>query len=383
MTSVKSADRTDHQEDFMPGKHTTRDPHTARRVGVSALGIAGVGAAVALAAAIPATASASHQASAAHHVSDKHREAEKRHANEKHHNRHLVVRGIVAGHHHRTVTVFAKTAKVGAKTRHNERIEVHFAHSAHGRTKIPTGDHFRILATGTASRHVFTVRHNQHETITPAPAALFFGTVKAVNANLLTVSENDRDDGDHHDGNDNDGEHHGNGNDRVSPADHSPGGPGDNDNEGPGHSITVDDTTATITVDGASGTIAVGDTVAVLGEASHDTVVASTIYAFTTAPSFMRGKVQQVNGDTVTIRDDGNTSTVSLTGVPLAINGDVGATPSQLVVGDKLLLVGPVDAGTGRVTPEVAFAFNHHDDHPCGDNDEHHGNHGGDGGIDG
>lgn len=340
----------------MPAKFPTGASRSARRASVAALGIAGVGAAVALAAALPATEAAAHPADAAHHAAG------------KHHHRHLVVNGVVAGHHHRTVTVFARTVKAGATTRHNERIELHFAHSAHGRTKIPTGDHFRIVATGTGSKRVFTIRHNHHETVSPAAAALFFGTVKAVNANRLTVSVNDRDDGDHHDGNDNDGEHHGDGDDRVSPSEHSPGGPGDNDNDGPGHTIAVDDTTAAITVDGARA-IAVGDTVAVLGEASHNTVVASTIYAFTTAPSFMRGKVQQVNGDTVTLRENGTTSTVSLTGVPLAINGDVDATPSQLIVGDKLLLVGPIDAGTGQVTPEVAFAFNHHDDHPCGDND--------------
>jgi hypothetical protein len=357
----------------MPGKYQSRATRSTRRALVPALGIAGVGAAVALAAAIPATAAGAHPAGAAHH------------AREKHHSRHLLVKGLVVGHHHRSVTVFAKTARVGAKTRHNERVEVHFAHSAHGRTRIPIGDHVSILATGTASKHVFTIRHNRHETVTPSPATLFFGSVTAVNGTLLTVSENDRDDGDHHDGNDNDndGEHHGGDNDRVSPADHSPGGPGDNDNEGPGHTITVDDSAATITVDGASGTIAVGDTVAVLGEASHDTVVASTIYAFTTDPSFMRGKVQQVSGDTVTLRDDGNTFTVSLSGVPLAVNGDVGAAPSQLMVGDKLLLVGPLDSSTDQVTPEVAFGFNHHDDHPCGDNDEHHGHHGHDGGLDG
>jgi hypothetical protein len=52
------------------------------------------------------------------------------------------------------------------------------------------------------------------------------------------------------------------------------------------------------------------------------------------------------------------------------------------MVGDKLILVGTVDTDTGVLTPELAFAFNHHDDNPCGDNDggEHHG---GDGGSDG
>lgn len=347
---------------------------SAPRAIMPSLAIAGIGAALAVAAAMPAAAiaSAPHHASSAHHVSS------------THHNQHLVVKGLVAGHHGRTLTVFAKTTKVGAKTKHNQRIKVTFARSAHGRTKIPTGDHLRLAATGTASKHHFTIRHNNDETVTPAPATLIFGTVAAVNANLLTISENDRDNGDQHDGGQQDGAHHGGGGDDATPADHGPGGgdgSGDGHGDGHGHQITVDDTTAAITVDGAAGTIAVGDTVAVLGEATADTVVASTIYGFTTAPAFMRGEVNDVNGNIVTVRDNGDTSTVDLTGVPLALNGDVGSTPSQLVAGDELLVIGTLDSNTGQITPEVAFAFNQQDDHPCGDNNGHDG--GGDGGSDG
>jgi hypothetical protein len=326
------------------------------------IAIAGLGSALTLAAAAvggPAVGSP-HQAMSTQHASAKH-----------HHAKELLVKGLVASHHGRTVTVFAKTAKAGATTRHNKRIKVVFARSAHGKTKIHAGNHIRIVATGTATGHVFTVRHCDDETVNPSPASLFFGTVQTVSANLLTVSERDRDNGDHHDGDEHHHGHHGGG-DGDSPADHGHGG-----DDGDGHQITIDDSTATITVDGASGTIVAGDTVAVLGEATHNTVVASTIYAFTQAPGFMRGNVQQVSGDNVTLRDRGTTITVSLADVPLAINGDVGATPSQLKVGDKLLVIGDIDIESGQVTPEVAFAFNHHDDHPCGDNHGH--GHGDDG----
>jgi uncharacterized Zn-binding protein involved in type VI secretion len=329
------------------------------------IALAGIGAVLAVAAAVPAAATGSHQASSAHHAADRH--------SSRHHERRLLVRGLVAGHHGRTMTVFARTAQVGARTRHDERIRIVFARSAHGRTRIPTGDHLRLSATGIAHKHVFWVRHDHDEMVTTARATLFFGTVTAVDGHLLTVAENDRDDGDHHDGEDNDGHRHRHGdNDEVSPADHSPGGPGDGDHDGndDGHRITIDDTSAAVTVDGMSGSITVGDSVAVLGEAANNTVVASTIYAFTTPPSFRRGKVQQVAGDNVTFRKDGDSTTVSLAGVPLALNGDVGATPNQLMTGDKLLLIGPLDADTGQVVPDVAFAFNHHDDHPCGDNDD-------------
>jgi hypothetical protein len=366
----------------MAGTFRRRSERNAPRALIPSLAIVGVGAAVAFAAAVPgaAVASAPHHAMSTHHASSPH-------ASAKHRDRRLVIKGLIAGHRGRTVTVFARTAKVGVKTRHNERLRVTFARTAHARSKLRVGDHISIAATGTVSGHHVTIRHDRDEMVTPAPATLLVGTVDAVNANVLTVSENDRDNGDHHDGDDNDNDGgRGGDNDGISPADHSPGGPGDGGNGGgQGHQVMIDDTNATITVNGASGTIAVGDTVVVLGEATDNTFVASTVWDFTTAPAFMRGEVKAVSGDDVTIRDDGNTSTVSLTGVPLALNGDVGATPSQLVEGDKLLVIGPFDATTGQVTPELAFAFNDNDNNPCGDNDgqDHDGGHGGDGGSDG
>ncbi len=349
---------------------------------VPTLAIAGFSLAVAVASAIPAAASAG----VAHHAASTHsatRHPAAKHPAGRHHSKRLVLKGLVAAHHGRTVTVFAKTATVGGTTRHNKRIKLVFAHSAHARTKIPAGDHLRLVARGKGSWHVFRIRHNDGESVSSESATLLFGTVTAVNGDFLTVSENDRDNGDHHRGKDCHGHGHGVSEDST-PADHGTGGghgDGHGDGDHHGHQITVDDTNAAITVDGAEGAITVGDTVAILGEVTDDTVVASTIYAFSAAPAFMRGEVQSVSGDNVTVRDRGTTTTVSLTGVPLALNGDVGATPSELVAGDKLLLIGTLAEGTNQLIPEVAFAFNHHDDHPCGHNDG--GEHGHGGGSDG
>ena len=352
---------------------------------VPTLAIAGFSLAIAVASAIPAAASAgvAHHAASTHHSVARHPSA--KHPAGRHHSKRLVLKGLVAAHHGRTVTVFAKTATVGGKTRHNQRIKLVFAHSAHARTKIPAGDHLQLVARGVGSWHVFRIRHNSDESVSSESASLLFGTVTAVNGDFLTVSENDRDNGDHHRGKDCHGHGHGVSEDST-PADHGSrgghGGHGGGKGDHHGHQITVDDTNAAITVDGAEGAITVGDTVAILGEVTDNTVVASTIYAFSTAPAFMRGEVESVSGDNVTVRDRGTTTTVSLTGVPLALNGDVGATPSELVAGDKLLLVGTLAEGTNQLIPEVAFAFNHHDDHPCGDN-EGGGHHGHDGGSDG
>jgi hypothetical protein len=341
------------------------------------LAAAGVGAAVALAAAIPGGAAAAPQrATATHHQAS------------AHHMKHLSVNGLVAAHHGRHVTVFAKHASAGRSTRHNKRVTVRFARSTHARVKMPVGDRIRVSAIGRAHGNHFTVVRHNDEAVTAAPASLFFGTIDAINGNLLTVTEQNRDNGDHESGRDH---HHGHddGDDndaRTTAHDHGPGG----DNSGPGHRIVIDDSTASTTVDGSTDTpLAVGDTVAVLGESSNDTIVAAQIFGFTHAPAFLRGTVNAIDGNNVTVgddndRDDGSdravgddhghdgdddSVTVSLAGVPLVLNGDAGAAPSDLVVGDKLVLIGSIDTTTGDLMPELAFAFNHRDDNPCGHND--------------
>jgi hypothetical protein len=379
------------QEAVMAGSFDRRFGATARRASISTIAIAGIGAAVAVTVAVPvgANATPAHQSRATHQMSA------------KHHAKRLVVNGVVAGHHGREMTVFARTAKVGGETRHNERLELRFDRDSRGKAKVRTGDRVHLTATGTATGRHFRIERDQDETVSTDAATLFFGSVTAVNGDLLTVAEHDRDNGDRADGDDHghgqDGDGDGDGgNDHAKPADHSPGGPGDGGgNNNSGHQIVIDDTAATITVDGNAGAVAVGDTVAVLGEATDNTVMASTVWAFSTPPAFLRGDITAISGDNVTIgdnddhdnvaRDHGgdndNPITVSLTGVPLALNGDTGATTSQLAVGEKLLVIGSVDATTHAFTPTLAFAFNDNDNNPCGDND-HHG-HGGDGGSDG
>jgi hypothetical protein len=347
----------------------------------SSIAVTGVGVAVALAAAVPGGAAASPDRATAMH----HHEA-------GHHMRHLSVKGLVASHHGRTVTVFAKRASAGSWRRHDDRIKVRFARSAHARVKMPVGDRIRVSATGRAHGHHFIVMRHNDETVTPAPASLFFGTVDAINGSQLIVGEHDRDNGDNESGRDRRHGDDGNDNDRREAAhDHGPGG---GDNSGRGHRITVDDSTAAITVDGSSNTpLAVGDTVAVLGESSHDTIVAAQIFGFTNAPAFLRGDITAISGNNVTVGDDNDGEhndravaddhgddavTVSLAGVPTFLNGDAGASASDLAVGDKLVLIGSVDS-TGTFTPTMAFAFNHKDHNPCGDNDngDDHGHDGG------
>jgi hypothetical protein len=366
----------------MPGWLNNRARASAPRT-LSSLAIAGVGAAVALAAAAPATSAAPHAAAHHHHTSA------------HHHAKHVTVKGLVAAHKGRTVTVFAKTAKLGAATRHNKRVHVTFARSVHhARTKIHAGNRVHISGVGRIHHnHVTIVRHSD-ETVTSSPASLFFGTIVSLGDQQFVVREQTRDDGDHEDGND-DG-HGDDGDSHISPADHGPG-----DNSGPGHMITVDDANATITVDGSTDTpLEVGDTVAVLGEATEDTVVAADVFAFNNAPDFLRGEISAIDGDNVTLGDDNegddessdvaghhggddgddDSVTVSLADVPLALNGNLGASTADLSVGDKLIVIGSSDPETGAFTADIAFAFNSDDHQPCdgGDDGGHGGHDGGD-----
>lgn len=342
-----------------------------RQQALAMVAVAGAGAAIAISA-VPTVATAAPRTVAHTH-----------HHAVRHHAKKLRVVGLVAAHHHRSLTVFAQTAKAGTKTRHNQRIHVTFAKHVRAHTRIPVGNKIRINARGRVSGHHFIVMSHNDETVTDSPAALLFGTVTAINGTQLTVSEHARDDGDSQDGNDNqDGDSQGEDSSDIA-RDHSPGGPGD---DGDSHTITVDDTNATIVVDGGSGPLVVGDTVAVLGEFTNNTVVADTIFGFSTAPSFIRGDVLSVNGNSVTVGDgeDGDSQdvmkaddqgndntplTVDLSDVPLTLNGST-ASASDLIAGDKIILLGVTDPETGQFTPEVAFAFNGHDHHPCGDNDD-------------
>jgi hypothetical protein len=359
------------------------------RPSITALGI---GAAVAVAAAIPAAgAAATHHAPTSRHTSE--------------HARHVAVTGLIAAHHGRSLAIFAKKVTAGATTAHNKRVTVSFARDVHSDARHTVGNRIHLSAIGRMSgSHITVLRHND-ETVQSSPASLAFGVIDAINGNFLTVSMQNHDDGEHHSGRDqNDGDD----NDNARPADHSPGGPGDGgDNSGPGQSVTVDATNAVVSVDGSTGTLAVGDVVAILGEYNNGEVVAADIFGFTNAPDFVRGDITAINGNTVTVGDDndghqgdgddsatparhggddGNDDvsvTASLTNVPLALNGTLGATTNSLTVGDKLILIGSNDSATGVFTADIGFAFNSDDHNPCGHNDDgndHGGDNGGDGG---
>jgi hypothetical protein len=321
-----------------------------------------VGAALALTAAAPATAAPHASSHAAQHKAVAHQATRKTHK--------FAVSGLAKSHHGRTLTLFATTEKVGGTVRHNRKVSITFAHGVRGKIKVTKGNHVHLVARGVGDFKRFTVHHNDDETVGTNPATLLFGTITQESGSLLVVAENDRDNGDHQDG-DNDGDGGGHGGDDVRSHDHGPGGGGGDDGDHhDGHKIVVDTSSAsTVDLDGSAGVPAVGDEVAVLGEVSNDTVVANAVYGFSTPQSFLRGEVRTISGSTVAVKAHGDTVLVNLDGVPLVVNGTTGSSTSDLTVGDKLLVIGSFSMTDNSFTPDLAFAFNGHDDHPCGHNE--------------
>lgn len=69
------------------------------------------------------------------------------------------------------------------------------------------------------------------------------------------------------------------------------------------------------------------------------------------------------NGDGTT-----TTSTIDLADIPIVLNGTSTVDVTRLATGDKLITLGTT-ATDGTFTPQIAFAFDRHNDHPA---DRHH-----------
>lgn len=259
---------------------------------------------------------------------------------------HFNAHGTVVSASGSTAVVMARTVQVQHQSvRHDVSITVTvtagaFRQSGHGH-KAPTtaglivGDLVELQGTETGSgdSEVLTVTHAvQHTQV----AHVFLGTVTAVNGTTVKVSKGDAASDDQ----------------------------GENDNGRDG--LTVDVSKAVVTVDGAAGTLAVGQTVAVLGEGDHDAVLAASVYAFTVAPTVLVGKISSVTGSKVTLGHEQDAVTVDLATTPLVINGNAGAALTSVAAGARAVILGTTTAGV--FAPSLAFVFNSADKHPVGHN---------------
>lgn len=262
---------------------------------------------------------------------------------------HFAAHGTVVSASGSTAVVLARTVLVQHQAvRHDVSITVtldpHALGHGRGHHAAPTaglvaGNQVELQGTesGSGDSEVFTVRHaEQHAQV----AHVFLGTVTAVNGTAITVAKGEQ----------------------------SCDDPGEDHNGRRG--MTVDVSKATVTVDGAAGTLAVGQFVAVLGEGDHDAVLAAQVYAFTNAPTAMRGEIASVTGTQVMLGDDEDATTVDLAGIPLVMNGNPGGDVTTLTAGERAVILGSTDA-QDTFTPALAFVFNHADQHPVGHNHDH------------
>jgi predicted aconitase with swiveling domain len=241
---------------------------------------------------------------------------------------------------HRHVTVFASSSRVGHRTAHNTTVHVVFGHLANSNQVRPGYVlHVATAGRGSTTHPVIPMLHAAD--VTPAPASVIVGTVSQVVPSGLIVAQLSRDDGDNRDG-------------RSS------------------HQLSVDTSMAKVTVDGSDGgSLHHGDFVAVLGEADGDNVLASRVYALSDVAETLRGTVVAINDDKVATRNYEGRTVVSLgsgaSQVPLFLNGAFAAT-SALTEGDRIVVLGTVTEEEEGFVPLIAFAFNGHDNGPCGDN---------------
>jgi len=255
--------------------------------------------------------------------------------------------GLVVSSTGSSIVVLARNVSNRGRVDHNKLITVavaprHQRHPHGASTAGPSAGTLTVgnlvdlsgTATGSGATATFTatqvVQHAE-------PAHVFLGTVTAVNTNLVTVT-------------------------KAATASDDQGENSDGSDQ-----FTVDVTNAAVTVDGAAGSLTVGQSVAVLGEGVHDLVLAAAVYAFTATPTVLAGDVAAVNGTLVTIGDSENGATVDLAGVPLSVNGNPDSTTAALDADTSIVVLGSTDPA-GTLTPNLAFAFNSADRNPAGDN---------------
>lgn len=255
-----------------------------------------------------------------------------KHARKQAKPRPFTAHGIVVSHAGPSVTVLARQLRVGGQVTQNRRLVLRMATAA----AVPA-DGSQVTLTGKVSGSGDAVSFTGRAVAEHAAEThVYLGTVVAVNGSVVTVDKGAT--------------------------------PGDDPTDNGEGTFTVDVSTASVSVDGAAGALAVGQSVAVLGTDDHDAVVASAVWAFSTAPATVTGEVTAVTGTVVTVAGENDTSTdIDLAATSLVVDGAPG-TPDQVVVGSRVTALTITDA-TGA-TSTLALAVTPGD---------HNGDHGGDG----
>jgi hypothetical protein len=328
------------------GRQLSVETRPVRRGGLKLAIFAVVPAVIAIGS--PASAGSLHAAAQSGSHPSRHPAAGRHHHHRRHRHHHagaqlkrITVDGMVSSVHHRHVTVFATSSTVGRHTTRNHVVHLVLGRHTKRDRHLRKGYLLHLVASGRGSIHHLRIPRLRKEHLAPSPAAVVVGIVEHVSPGSLVVSQSSRDDGDHSRG--------------SAPR-----------------AVTVDTSEARVTVDGAAGKVAPGDSVAVLGEAVGGHVLAARVFALSGEVESLRGVVTAISGDAVTVRSEGGETTFVLgsadTEVPLLLDG-APATADQLRVHDRLVVLGYLQAEEESFVPVVAFGFDGHDRAPCGQND--------------
>jgi hypothetical protein len=285
----------------------------------------------------PAVAASAHPAAATTSSNHHHRGGRHHHGTES---KRTTIDGLVMSAHKSRVTVLASSARIGQKTTHDTVVHLTFGHHPRQLRRMHQGYEVHLVASAHGSARHLAVPKLRQAHVMPSPASVVVGVVDRVSDGQLVVSQLSRDNGDHSAGTQQ-------------------------------HRLTIDTSGAKQTVDGGNGRIRANDLVAVLGETVGDSVLASRVVAFSQAPDALAGTVSKVDAAKVAVHNkQGRTSVTLGQGdgqVALFLDGSSAAT-DQLRDGDRIVVLGAVSEDEEGFTPVVAFAFDGHDDGPCGDN---------------
>ncbi len=264
--------------------------------------------------------------------------------------------GIVSAVNADSVNLFVERGMVAGRSASHDQVTVHFGHahirelaarngqSRRGDQTFAVGEvaHFSgaVLTEGSSNALLA-----QSGTVTPTPVTALVGTVYETGGSLVIV-------------------------------DRSVFGRYDQVNAFV-EPVVVDDSNATVTLDGSAATatqIAAGQTVIVLGTNEDETILAASIYAFSTPPTIATGILQTVSGTTLAIAQFGGhfgpwspsgsnndslstgPSLVDASSATIVLNGVSGSSVSDLAPGDAIVAVGP--SGSTPLAATAVFAFN-------------------------
>lgn len=265
------------------------------------------------------------------------------------HGRHFNLTGLVTAANGTDLQVLVGQGQLGGKRLANQSVPIVLGAHRNRSASAAVGN--TIHAQGTADPQTGQLEASNF-TVQPSDTSAMVGVLDAINGTTIYVN--------------------------VSAAAGSDGqgdqGEGySGDGQDGGDDVAVDVTQASVSLDGQPASLAqlaTGQTVAILGETDDDSVLASQVLAYSTAPGVAEGTLTQVSGNLLMLSsgggdqasgdDETSSATVDVTNSQIILDGQPAASVSQLAPGDAVLAVGP--AGSDPLAATTTFAFGNGED---------------------